>query len=332
MDLKVIDLKQELKKRATIFNRELENFLKNGQPKPLYDAARYLPLAGGKRLRPCISMLSCEAVHGEIKKVIPLAIALELIHNFTLVHDDIMDKSHLRRNLPAVHIEFGEPTAIMAGDLLFAKAFEIMHSIPMDTSIFKKLDYGLIKCVEEICEGQQLDMEFEKRENVSEEEYLQMILKKTAFLFMFAAEGGAIAGGGNIDEIKSLKEYGKSLGLGFQIWDDYLDLSSDKKTLGKDIGNDIRNDKKTLIAVHSFNNATGDDKKFLKEIFGNKNASEEDIKKVFELFRKTKSLEYAKNTALNYSAKAKKAFDVLDDSYAKQILMDLADYSIEREK
>lgn len=120
--------------------------------------------------------------------------------------------------------------------------------------------------------------------------------------------------------------------MGFQIWDDYLDLSSDKKTLGKDIGNDIRNDKKTLIAVHSFNNATGDDKKFLKEIFGNKNASEEDIKKVFELFRKTKSLEYAKNTALNYSAKAKKAFDVLDDSYAKQILMDLADYSIEREK
>jgi len=332
MDLKVIDLKQELNKRATTFNKELEIFLKNGQPKALYDAVRYLPLAGGKRLRPCISMLSCEAVHGEIKKVIPLAIALELIHNFTLVHDDIMDKSHLRRNLPAVHIEFGEPTAIMAGDLLFAKAFEIMHSIPMDANIFKKLDYGLVKCVEEICEGQQLDVEFEKRENVREDEYLQMILKKTAFLFMFGSEGGAIAGGGKVDEIKGLKEYGKSLGLGFQIWDDYLDLSSDEKTLGKDIGNDIRNGKKTLIAVHSFNNAAGDDKKLLKGIFGNKNASEQDIKKVFELFRKTKSLEYAKNTALNYSAKAKKALDVLDDSNAKQILMDLADYSIEREK
>jgi geranylgeranyl diphosphate synthase type I len=332
MDLKVIDLKQELKKRADIFNKELEIFLKKGEPKVLYDAARYLPLAGGKRLRPCISMLSCEAVHGDIKRVMPLAIALELVHNFTLVHDDIMDKSRLRRNLPSVHIKFGEPTAIMAGDLLFAKAFEIIHSTPLDAKIFKELDLGLVKCVEEICEGQQLDIGFEKRENIREEEYIEMILKKTAYLFMFAAEGGAIAGGGNDEEVKGLKKYGKSLGLGFQIWDDYLDLSSDEKTLGKDIGNDIRNGKKTLIAVHSLNNASGDDKKLLDEIFGNKNASEQDVKKVYELFRKTKSLEYAKNTAINYSAKAKKALDVLDDSNAKQILMELADYSIEREK
>jgi geranylgeranyl diphosphate synthase type I len=175
-------------------------------------------------------------------------------------------------------------------------------------------------------------MNFEKRENVGEEEYLEMILKKTAFLFMFAAEGGAIAGGGTSEEIKGLKEYGKSLGLGFQIWDDYLDISSDEETLGKDIGNDIRNGKKTLIAVHSFNHAVSSDRKILQKIFGNKSASEQEVKKVFELFKKNKSIEYAKNTALNYSAKAKKALDVLKDSDAKQILMDLADYSIRREK
>lgn len=332
MDLKTIDLKKELNKRANLFNKEFEKYLKNGYPETLYDAARYLPFAGGKRMRPSISIISCEAVNGDIKNVMPLAMALELVHNFTLLHDDIMDKSHLRRNLPTVHIKFGEPTAIMAGDLLFAKAFEIMHSIPGDHSVFKKLDYGLIKCVVEICEGQQLDMNFEKRENVREEEYLEMILKKTAFLFMFAAEGGAIAGGGTVEEIKGLKEYGKSLGLGFQIWDDYLDLSSDEETLGKDIGNDIRNGKKTLIAVHSFNHAVGNDRKILEKIFGNKNASEQEVKKVFELFKKNKSIEYAKNTALNYSAKAKKALDVLKDSDAKQILMDLADYSIRREK
>lgn len=327
-----MDLKKELKKRADIFNRELEKYLKNGYPNALYDATRHLLMAGGKRLRPCISMLSCEAVSGDAKQVMPFAVALELIHNFTLVHDDIMDKSHLRRNLPTVHMKFGEGTAIMAGDLLFAKAFEAMHNISSDLSVFKELDYGLVRCVEEICEGQQLDMDFEKRKNVTEDEYLEMIRKKTAVLFMFSAEGGAIVGGGTKEEVSALKGYGRSLGLGFQIWDDYLDISSDERILGKDIGNDIRNGKKTLIAVHSLNNAVGDDKKFLEKIFGNRNASEQDVKRVFNLFRENKSVEYAKNTALKYNAEAKKALDVLDDSNTKEILIELADYSIKREK
>ena len=327
-----MDLKQELSKRADVFNIELEEYLKNGQPKSLYDATRYLPLAGGKRLRPCISMLSCDAVGGDVKRVMPFAVALELIHNFTLVHDDIMDKSRLRRNLPTVHIKFGEPTAIIAGDLLFAKAFEVMHDISDDSSVFKRVDFGLINCVREICEGQQLDMEFERRQDVLEEEYLDMIRRKTAVLFKFAAEGGAILGGGTKKEIKALGEYGESLGLAFQIRDDYLDMSSDEGTLGKDIGNDIRNGKKTLIAVRSISNAVGDDKKLLEKIFGNGDASEQEVKRVYDLFKEMKSIEYAKNTALEYSIKAKKALDVLDDSDAKQVLIGLAEYSITREK
>ena len=135
-----MDLKKELKKRADIFNKELEKYLKNGYPKVLYDATKHLTRAGGKRLRPCISMLSCEAVSGDAKQVMPFAVALELIHNFTLVHDDIMDKSRLRRNLPTVHMKFGEGTAIIVGDLLFAKAFEAMHNISSDLSVFKELD------------------------------------------------------------------------------------------------------------------------------------------------------------------------------------------------
>ena len=137
-----MDLKIELKKRVDVFNVELEKYLKSGKPEILYDALRHLPMAGGKRLRPAISMLSCEAVSGEISQVMPLAMSLELIHNFTLVHDDIMDKSHLRRNTPTVHIKYGEHTAIIAGDLLFAKAFEIMHDFPGDPKVFKKLDFG----------------------------------------------------------------------------------------------------------------------------------------------------------------------------------------------
>ena len=295
-----MDLRGELKKRADFFNQQLEKFLDNGKPETLYNAARHLPLAGGKRLRPALAMISCEAVKGDIINVIPLCIGVEIIHNFTLVHDDIMDKSKLRRNLPAVHIKYGEPTAIMAGDLLFAKAFESMHNITGDCSIFKNVEYGLIDCVREICEGQQLDIEFEVRKNVTEEEYLDMIRKKTSVLFQYSSEGGAILGGGNREEINALNEYGLSLGLGFQIWDDYLDMSSDEKTLGKDIGNDIRNGKKTLIAVHALNNAASEDKKFLETIFGNQRTTEQEVKQVYDIFKKIGSVEYAKKTAINY--------------------------------
>jgi geranylgeranyl diphosphate synthase type I len=327
-----MDLKRELKKRVDFFNRALEKFLSDGEPEILYDAARHLPLAGGKRLRPSLAMISCEAVSGDVRNVMPLAIALELVHNFTLVHDDIMDKSKLRRKIPSVHIKFGEPTAIIAGDLLFTKAFEAMHSISGDLSVFKNVEFGLIDCVREISEGQQTDMEFEKRQNVTEEEYIEMILKKTAVTFMYAAEAGAILGGGTKEQVNALNEFGKSLGLGFQIHDDYLDMSSDEKTLGKDIGNDIRNGKKTLIAVHCLNNASGYDKKLLEKIFGNAKATDEEVKQVYNLFKKVGSVEYAKNTAAQYCEKAKKALEVIPSSKAKTILLELAEYSIKREK
>jgi geranylgeranyl diphosphate synthase type I len=327
-----MDIENELKKRADFFNTQLEKFLRNGNPKTLYDAARHLPLAGGKRLRPCLAMIACESVEGDVTRVVPLAISLELIHNFTLVHDDIMDKSKLRRNIPAVHIKYGEPTAIIAGDLLFTKAFESMHGTMGDPSIFKNVEFGLIDCIREICEGQQLDMEYEQRKIVSEDEYITMILKKTAVFFMFAAEGGAILGGGTHEQANALNEYGKNLGLGFQIWDDYLDISSDEKTLGKDIGNDIRNGKKTLIAVHSFNRAAGNDKKLLERIFGNQKATDPEIKQVYDLYKKLGSIDYAKKTAMNYCDKAKKALNSISDSNAKQILLVLAEYSIKREK
>jgi len=327
-----MDLNNELKKRADFFNNQLEKFLQNGEPEILYDAVRHLPIAGGKRLRPCLAMISCEAVAGDVKNVIPLSIALELTHSFTLVHDDIMDKSKLRRNIPTVHLKYGEPTAIIAGDLLFTKAFESLHNLEGDLSIFKNVEFGLVDCVKEISEGQQLDMEFENRNNVTEDEYLNMILKKTAVLFMYSAEAGAILAGGTKDQVRALNDYGKNLGLGFQITDDYLDISSQKKVLGKDIGNDIRNGKKTLIAVHCLNHISGEDKKLFCKIFGNLDSSEEEVKQVYDLFIKTGSVEYAKKTAINYCNNAKKAIKILPESDAKKILLELADFSIKREK
>jgi len=327
-----MDLKEELKKRSDFFNKELEKFLQNGEPENLYNAARHLPLAGGKRLRPIIAMISCESVSGDIRNVVPLCIALELMHNFTLVHDDIMDHSKLRRSQPSVHIKYGEPTAIIAGDLLFTKSFQSMHNLNIDPTIFKNVEYGLIDCIREICEGQELDIQFEKRKIVREEEYINMILKKTAVFFMYAAEAGGILGNGSHDKTNALNEYGKNLGLAFQIHDDYLDMSSDSKTLGKDIGNDIRNGKKTLIAVHALNTASGNDKKILEKTFCNSKATDKEVKQVFELFKKLNSIDYAKNKAKDFCNKAKNSIKILSDSNAKQILLDLADYSISREK
>jgi geranylgeranyl diphosphate synthase type I len=326
-----MNLQNELNKREDIFSKYWLKYLQDGKPVSLYDAARHLPMGGGKRLRPFLVMLSCEIVSGDAEKTLPFGAALELMHNFTLVHDDIMDKSNLRRNVPAVHIKFGEPAAILAGDFLFARSFEAMHDLSVDCSVFKQLDRLLIQCILNICEGQQLDVEFEQRKIITEEEYIDMITRKTAVLFRLAAKGGATIGEGSEDEISALTEYGLYLGLSFQIWDDHLDMSSDEETLGKDIGNDIRNGKKTLIAVHSLQNATGRDKQVLDEVFGNSNASDNDVKRVFTLFKEMGSLDYAKKKAIEYNKKAKNALTVIKDSEVKELLYDLADYSINRE-
>ena len=327
-------LRSELVKRANTFNNFLDEFLKRDHPTNLYDAARHLPMAGGKRLRPVLAMLCCEAVSGSYVDVIPFAIGVELVHNFSLVHDDIMDKSTLRRNLPTVHLEYGEPTAIIAGDLLFAKAFESLDSYPSDMKEFRRLYNLLIRSVIEVCEGQQLDMNFEILHLVSEKEYLEMIQMKTAALFRISSEGGVLAGAASDQVQNQFSMYGKSLGLAFQIQDDVLDMSSTQETLGKDIGNDIRNGKKTLIAVHALTHAKGDYRKLLKDIFGKTTATDHEIQQVHEVFKDLGSIDYAKEKAVAYSKQAIKALDGVTDvePFPASLLRELASYAITREK
>jgi geranylgeranyl diphosphate synthase type I len=327
-----MDVQNELLKRSTVFNTYWQQYLPLKKPTMLYEASQHLPFAGGKRIRPFLTMISCESVAGDAQKALPFAAGLELIHNFTLVHDDIMDRSQLRRNLPAVHVKFGEPAAILAGDLLFAKSFEAVLNTAVDFSIFKQLQQDFINCVIAICEGQQLDMEFEQRKTVIEQEYLEMISKKTGALFELAGKGGGLIGGGNSQEVAALKTYGMALGFAFQIWDDYLDMSSTTTTLGKDIGNDIRNGKKTLIAVHSLSHASGKHKKLLDDVFGNRSASDHDVMSVYSLFRELGSVEYAQQRALFYVNEAKTAITVLRQSDAKELLYQLIEYTVQREK
>ena len=327
-----MDLKTQLDKRSALFTSYWQRHLIEKKPVQLYRAAYHLPQGGGKHLRPCIALLSCESVDGSQDQVLPFASALELMHNFTLVHDDIMDKSTLRRNIQTVHMKYGEPTAILSGDLLFSKVFEAMQELSVDYSCFKSLTRELIQCIQEICEGQQLDMEFQYHAEVTEKEYLEMIHKKTAVLFQLAARGGAILGNGSTEQVQVLTSYGSSLGLAFQIWDDYLDISSSETILGKDIGNDIRNGKKTLIAVHARSYAKGNDKKTLNSIFGNQNASEADVQTILSLFKDLGSVDYAKQTASAYSTDAQHALEGLPESEAKELLCQLAKYAIQREK
>jgi geranylgeranyl diphosphate synthase type I len=327
-----MDLKSELAKRTTIFNNFWQTYLTFGTPPMLYEAARHLPLAGGKRIRPFLIMISCESVSGDAQKTLPFAAGIELMHNFTLVHDDIMDHSILRRNIPSVHMKFGEATAILSGDLLFAKSFEAIQDTTVEYQTYKELEREFVQCVIAICQGQQLDMEFESQKTISEHDYLNMISKKTAALFKISAKGGGLIGGGDAKEIKALTAYGIALGFAFQIWDDYLDMSSDAKTLGKDIGNDIRNGKKTLIAVHCLSHAKGKEKQLLDDIFGNRTASEQDVKKVYDLFQELGSVDYAKQRALQYTKQAKDAITVLKPSDAKELLHQLIDYTVQREK
>ncbi|MCX6671116.1 MAG: polyprenyl synthetase family protein [Euryarchaeota archaeon] len=327
-----MDLQTELTKRAEMFNIYWQQYLLIKKPTMLYEASQHLPSAGGKRIRPFLTMTSCESVSGEIQKALPLAAGLELIHNFTLVHDDIMDHSLLRRNIPAVHVKFGEPSAILAGDLLFAKAFEAILGTSVDFSTFKHLQQDFINGIIAICEGQQLDMEFEQRKTVTEQEYLDMISKKTGALFELAGKGGGLIGGGNPSEVAALQTYGMTLGLAFQIWDDYLDMSSTATTLGKDIGNDIRNGKKTLIAVHSLTHATGKHRKLLDDVFGNHVASEQDVALVYDLFRDLGSIEYAQQRAMHFVTQAKDAITLIKPSDAKELLYQLIEYTIQREK
>lgn len=322
----------ELNSMAEMVNKELKKNLQFGKRSTLYDAMRYLIFAGGKRLRPIIAMHACAAVGGKKEKALPLALALELVHSFTLIHDDIMDRDKFRRNIKTTHIVFGEATAINAGDALFARAFETLVELETAPKLKNELTAEFSKTIRKIAEGQQMDIEFEKRDIVTEKEYLEMIEKKTSALIEMAAKGGALVGNGTKKEIASLANYGKYLGLGFQIWDDFLGIAGDPKKTGKPVGNDLRRGKKTLIVVCGLNKAKGAYRKFLCSVLGNEDASEKEIRNAVQILDKINSTGYARDKAISYAQRAKYNLKYLQKSESREVLEMLADYSVGRDK
>ncbi|MDI6723283.1 MAG: short chain isoprenyl diphosphate synthase IdsA [Methanobacterium sp.] len=320
-----------LKKYSESIDKEINESLSTIDPSMLCEASDHLIKAGGKKIRPSLVVLSCEAVGGRSKDALKTAASMELIHTFSLIHDDIMDKDEMRRGKPSVHALWGEPMAILAGDTLFSKAFETVLETNTDDIPPKRVVDALKTVVDsciKICEGQALDISFEGKLDVKEEEYMTMIYKKTAALIAAATKSGAILGGGTEEQIEALAEYGRLVGLAFQIQDDYLDVVSDEEDIGKPVGSDIVEGKMTLMVVHALANASDDDKERLISIL---QANNEDlVDDAIGIFNKYGSIEYTRNIALDNVKSAKELLDVLEDSEAKDSLKMIADFVLER--
>ncbi len=302
----------------------IPKFLPITPPDELYKAMRHLLDAGGKRLRPSALLLAAEAVGGKPENVMPAAVAIELIHNFTLIHDDIMDEADLRRGLATVHKKWGVSGAIVAGDALYSKAFEILSCTKSEPSQLVESLELMSKTCTDICEGQWMDMNFETRKDVKEEEYMRMVEKKTAVLFASAVKMGAILSGANREAVRALWDFGRLTGVGFQIYDDVIDIITPEEILGKAQGGDIIEGKRTLIVIHALS------KGITIEALGKSNATRSEVSAAITALKESGSIDYAMNKALGFVEEGKAALKTLPDSEAKKMLIGLADYMIER--
>lgn len=315
---------KELELRAALISNAIEEMLPVVHPRGLYEAGRHLVDSGGKRLRPSMLLLAAEAAGGDAASLAPAAVSIELIHNFTLIHDDIMDNADVRRGRPAVHKIWGVSGAILAGDTLYSKAFQVLGKAPARPELILGAMNVLSGTCTAICEGQWLDMEFEKRVQVTEDEYMEMIEKKTGVLYGAAASMGALLAGAEPEVVSAMDEFGRLTGMGFQLQDDIIDLTASKKVSGKRQGGDLIEGKKTLIMIHALSNGVKVD------VFGRKDAGEEDIMRSISILEKSGSIEYARSRAEEMVLRGKKTLSVLPDSEAKALMLELADYMIRR--
>ncbi|MBE6299958.1 MAG: polyprenyl synthetase family protein [Bacteroidales bacterium] len=252
---------QTIEEYIELINKAVANIEYPKTPFGLYEPVKYQLDVGGKRVRPLLTLMACDMFGGDIDSAISPALGLEIFHNFTLLHDDVMDKAEIRRGRPTVHIAWSENTAILSGDAMQIVATQKVCDAP--ANVHKEVLDLYNKTALEICEGQQYDMEFESREDVTVKEYINMIRLKTAVLIGCALKMGAIIGGATPQQSDALYKFGENIGLAFQLQDDYLDVYGDAKTFGKKIGGDILNNKKTYMLISAMTLAEGETKERL---------------------------------------------------------------------
>ncbi|MEN8229439.1 MAG: polyprenyl synthetase family protein [Bacteroidota bacterium] len=266
-----------------LVEKHIESISIPDAPSELYEPVKYVLSLGGKRIRPALVILACDLFAGAVESALFPAVAIEIFHNFTLLHDDIMDRSELRRGSPTVHVKYNENVAILSGDVMSILASRLINRSP--GVVLNTVHDVFTKTAMQVCEGQQLDMNFEERLSVSEEEYLTMIELKTAVLIAASLKIGAILGGSSQKDAEDLYEFGRNLGLAFQLQDDLLDTYGDPSVMGKKRGTDIIDNKKTFLMIEALEKASASKKEELIQWLTRKEYnSEEKIKAVTSIF------------------------------------------------
>mgnify|MGYP000244368766 FL=1 len=320
---------KQIEDNAKIVNKYLNSKLK-GNPKKLYDAAGHLIVNGGKRLRPYMVIRSCQILGGKSSTAMIAASAVEMVHNFTLVHDDIMDNDEMRHGVPTVHKKFGMPIAILAGDVLFSKAFQIISESKLSPNANTHLISRLAKACVDVCEGQLLDIKMADEKRIpTEAEYIAMIGKKTAALFDVSCAMGAICATNKPKDISNLSDFGRNLGIAFQITDDLIGVMGDPKVTKKPVGNDLREGKKSLPILMAIKLAKGNERKTILKAFGNSKISKKDLNKAVEVIRSLGIEEKVRNQALKYAEKSEKSL-IKYKGTAKIELTALLDFVVRR--
>ena len=320
---------KQIENNAKIVNKFLNSKLK-GNPKKLYDAAGHLIVNGGKRLRPYMVIRSCQILGGKSSNAMISASAVEMVHNFTLVHDDIMDNDEMRHGVPTVHKKFGTPIAILAGDVLFSKAFQIISESKLSPNATTHLISRLAKACVDVCEGQLLDIKMADEKRIpTEAEYITMVGKKTAALFDVSCAMGAICATNKPKDISNLSTFGRNLGIAFQITDDLIGVMGDPKVTKKPVGNDLREGKKSLPILMAIKLAKDNERKIILKAFGNTKISKKDLNKAVEVIRSLGIEEKVRNQALKYAEKSEKSLTKYKGT-AKVELTALLDFVVRR--
>jgi len=310
-------------------NTQLQKCLVGKTPDSLYAPGRYILEGKGKRVRPVLVLLGAESITGNTQNMLDLALSVEVLHNFTLIHDDIMDHADLRHGRDTVHKKWNDSIAILSGDMMLAFAYELALKHPFK-NMPQILDI-LTQSTITICEGQALDMDFEKRYDVTIDEYLDMISKKTGRLLAASLEIGGYAAEANEEQIQTLTKFGELIGQAFQIQDDLLDIMADDKKFGKVPGGDVMSGKKTYLLLKAIELSSGEDRALLQKIVDNHGTSQDNVPRVRDIYEKCGVLESARKMIDDNFEEATKLANTLPNQKGRQALIDFSAMLMKRE-
>jgi len=313
-------------------SQEISQLHFDKEPQNLYAPIKYTLDAGGKRIRPALVLAACNMFSDNIEIAVPVALAFEIFHNFTLLHDDIMDNSPIRRNKETVHLKWDKNTAILSGDAMMIKAYDFLKDLP--AGLFVKVFPVFNDTALQVCEGQQFDMDFETQKEVSEVEYLNMIKLKTSVLIAASLKAGAICGGASNEQANLLYEFGLNLGLAFQIQDDLLDVYADVNLFGKQTGNDILTGKKTFLLINALEKSDKKTSEKLFEVLNNKTLEDkEKVTLITKIYDKLNINALTESKIKEFHTKAVKFLNNISlQTEKKEILFGFADLIMNRKK